>query len=123
MALLAPAMYWISQNYKWLFDGILGAAILTLATWILQGKGSRSESENNTITAGSGTNALVVSAFAGGSNITQLIVQAAPGSPAEQAFHPNPTPAHILDRVARALPFNQDATRDSFRGLPVRWKA
>jgi len=27
-------MYWISDNYKWLFDGVAGAAVIAVIGWL-----------------------------------------------------------------------------------------
>jgi hypothetical protein len=74
-------MNWISQNYKWLFDGVLGTAVVALAGWLFRRNWSRSKSR--------------------GINVNPMIIRAAPPSRL-QTFHPDPAPENIFKRIDKA---------------------
>ncbi len=65
------AMRWISDNYKWLFDGVAGAAIIALIVYLLQRWVRRSPEATAiaSVQESSGTNSPV----ARGSNNTQTV--------------------------------------------------
>src|ERR1700687_3102592 len=76
-------MNWLSENYKWMFDGIGAAALIGLIAWLWRRFCKEPAAENATVsvrdTQGTG------SPIASGSQVTQNIHYGQPLAPASPA--------------------------------------
>jgi hypothetical protein len=95
-------MGWFYDNYKWLFDGVAGAAAIALTAFLAQRFLSK-ESSKNTDIAAQGAK-LEASPVASGDGISQIV-----NSPTINMFA-SPSPAPQLEEQAAVLSFVQCRT-------------
>ena len=117
-------MDWITQN-KWLFEGVLGLALVTFLGWLLHKFWPRSErADANAVAVGvEGNTSVAGSAIASGSHITQTVHIAETPLPLAPVpdYRPDPTPEAIGKRIQNLPVYEQSGAADSYRGVPVRW--
>ncbi|MGH9771743.1 MAG: hypothetical protein ACRD4Q_08605 [Candidatus Acidiferrales bacterium] len=103
-------MNWIEPNYKWLFGGVFGAAVVAVV-WFLNRlfSGSKRQVVKTANDASHRDTSVVGSPVACASHVRD--------------FHPDPAPENISDRINGALPSHRNAMAENVRGLSVRWQA
>ncbi len=90
-------MHWLSENYKWLFDGVGGAAIVGLIAWLWRRFFKESAAENTNATLNAQHSQVTNSPVASGSGIIQNIVNVGQQPPAE----PPPKPVEPSPNIQR----------------------